>query len=61
MDEIITERSGSMLRVELNRPTKRNAMTSRMCDRHGRFDRRGSVAATPFAVLHRRSARVAAL
>src|SRR6266545_2418727 len=30
MDEIITERSGSILRVELNRPTKRNAMTSRM-------------------------------
>src|SRR3954470_23629787 len=30
MDEIVTERSGSILRVELNRPTKRNAMTSRM-------------------------------
>jgi 1,4-dihydroxy-2-naphthoyl-CoA synthase len=30
MDEIITERSGSMLRVELNRPTKKNAMTSSM-------------------------------
>jgi enoyl-CoA hydratase/carnithine racemase len=30
MDEIITERSGSILRVELNRPAKRNAMTSRM-------------------------------
>jgi enoyl-CoA hydratase/carnithine racemase len=30
MDEIITERSGNILRVELNRPTKRNAMTSRM-------------------------------
>jgi enoyl-CoA hydratase/carnithine racemase len=30
MDEIITERSGSILRVELNRPTKRNAMTSSM-------------------------------
>jgi enoyl-CoA hydratase/carnithine racemase len=30
MDEIITERSGSILRVELNRPSKRNAMTSRM-------------------------------
>lgn len=30
MDEIITEHSGSILRVELNRPTKRNAMTSRM-------------------------------
>ena len=28
MDEIITERSGSILRVELNRPKKRNAMTS---------------------------------
>jgi enoyl-CoA hydratase/carnithine racemase len=30
MDEIITERSGSILRVELNRPKKRNALTSRM-------------------------------
>ena len=30
MDEIITERSKSVLRVQLNRPTKRNAMTSRM-------------------------------
>jgi len=30
MDEIITERSGSILSVVLNRPTKRNAMTSRM-------------------------------
>jgi enoyl-CoA hydratase/carnithine racemase len=30
MDEIITERSGSILRVALNRPAKKNAMTSRM-------------------------------
>src|SRR5215204_4164975 len=30
MDEIITERAGSVLRVQLNRPTKRNAMTSSM-------------------------------
>jgi enoyl-CoA hydratase/carnithine racemase len=30
MDEIVTERLGSILRVELNRPTKRNAMTSAM-------------------------------
>jgi enoyl-CoA hydratase/carnithine racemase len=30
MDEIITERSGSILRVELNRPTKKNAMTASM-------------------------------
>jgi enoyl-CoA hydratase/carnithine racemase len=30
MDDIITERSGSILRVELNRPEKRNAMTSGM-------------------------------
>src|SRR3954462_955294 len=30
MDEIITERSGSILRVELHRPAKRNAMTSGM-------------------------------
>ena len=30
MDEIITERSESICRVELNRPAKRNAMTSAM-------------------------------
>src|SRR5712672_2503460 len=30
MDEIITERSGSVLRIQLNRPTKKNAMTSGM-------------------------------
>jgi enoyl-CoA hydratase/carnithine racemase len=30
MDEIITERSESILRVQLNRPMKKNAMTSRM-------------------------------
>jgi enoyl-CoA hydratase/carnithine racemase len=30
MDEIITEHAGSILRVQFNRPTKRNAMTSAM-------------------------------
>jgi enoyl-CoA hydratase/carnithine racemase len=30
MEEIITERSGSILRVQLNRPMRRNAMTSAM-------------------------------
>jgi enoyl-CoA hydratase/carnithine racemase len=30
MDEIVTERAGSILRVQLNRPTKKNAMTSSM-------------------------------
>ena len=30
MDEIITERSESILRVQLNRPTKKNAMTFAM-------------------------------
>ena len=30
MSEIITERSGSILRVQLNRPEKKNAMTLRM-------------------------------
>jgi enoyl-CoA hydratase/carnithine racemase len=30
MDDIITEEVGSILRVQLNRPTKRNAMTSTM-------------------------------
>src|SRR5260370_40434575 len=30
MDEIVTEHVGSILRVQFNRPTKRNAMTSAM-------------------------------
>jgi enoyl-CoA hydratase/carnithine racemase len=30
MDDIVTEHSGSILRVQLNRPNKRNAMTSAM-------------------------------
>src|ERR1700736_4439686 len=30
MDEIVTERAESILRVQLNRPTRRNAMTSGM-------------------------------
>src|ERR1700745_1833790 len=30
MDEIVTDISGSILRVELNRPAKRNALTSHM-------------------------------
>ena len=30
MNDIVTERSGSILRVELNRPAKKNAMTSAM-------------------------------
>src|SRR6201986_3028420 len=30
MDEIATEHAGSILSVQLNRPTKRNAMTSAM-------------------------------
>jgi len=30
MSEILTERSGSILRITLNRPTKKNAMTSSM-------------------------------
>ena len=30
MEEIVTEQSGSILRVQLNRPAKRNAMTSAM-------------------------------
>ena len=30
MEEIVTEQSGSILRVQLNRPAKRNAMTSSM-------------------------------
>ena len=28
MSEILTERSGSILRIQLNRPEKKNAMTS---------------------------------
>ena len=30
MDEIVTERSGSILRVELNRPARKNALTAAM-------------------------------
>ena len=30
MDEIVTEHTGSILRVQFNRPKKRNAMTSAM-------------------------------
>ena len=30
MDDIVTEHAGNVLRVQLNRPTKRNAMTSAM-------------------------------
>ena len=30
MDEIVTERSDGILRVELNRPSRKNAMTSAM-------------------------------
>jgi enoyl-CoA hydratase/carnithine racemase len=30
MDDIVTEQTGSVLRVQFNRPTKRNAMTSAM-------------------------------
>jgi enoyl-CoA hydratase/carnithine racemase len=30
VDEIVTERSGSVLRVQLNRPAKKNALTSQM-------------------------------
>src|SRR6516164_8930280 len=30
MSDIVTERSGSILRVELNRPAKKNAMTASM-------------------------------
>src|SRR6202521_3961794 len=30
MDEIVTEHTGNILRIQLNRPAKRNAMTSAM-------------------------------
>ena len=32
MSDIVTERSGSILRIQLNRPAKKNAMTSAMYD-----------------------------
>ena len=32
MSDTVTERSGSILRVQLNRPAKENAMTSAMYD-----------------------------
>src|SRR5262249_16537240 len=35
MNEIITERSGSILRVQLNRPAKKNAITSSMYETLG--------------------------
>jgi enoyl-CoA hydratase/carnithine racemase len=30
MSDILTERSGTILRIQLNRPDKKNAMTSEM-------------------------------
>ena len=30
MSDIVTERSGNILSIQLNRPTKKNAMTSSM-------------------------------
>jgi enoyl-CoA hydratase/carnithine racemase len=42
MDEIVTERLGSILRVQLNRPARKNAMTSGMyVNSRGRLQRRG--------------------
>ena len=38
MNEIVTEHSEGVLRIQLNRPTKRNAMTSSMyVDSRGRL------------------------
>ena len=36
MSDIITERSGNILRIQLNRPAKKNAMTSAMYHHVGR-------------------------
>ena len=35
MNDIVTERSGSILRIQLNRPTRKNAMYVGLADRAG--------------------------
>ena len=42
MSEILTERSGNILRVTVNRPAKKNAMTSAMYIATGRRPQRSS-------------------
>ena len=52
MDEIVTERSGSILRVQLNRPAKKNAMTSsHVRDSRGYLQRGGQGRADTRVVL----------
>src|SRR5260370_31201006 len=53
MDEIITERSDGILRVELNRPSRKNAMTSAMyIDLAGIFDDAARDASTRVVLWH---------
>ena len=42
MSDIVTERSGSILRIQFNRPAKKNAMTSAMYISHGGYFQRCS-------------------
>jgi enoyl-CoA hydratase/carnithine racemase len=59
MDDIVTERSGSILRVELNRPAKRNAMTSGMyVTLADVFNEFGSSWAVPARIGHIRAAEL---
>ncbi|MDB5861553.1 MAG: Enoyl-CoA hydratase/carnithine racemase [Ramlibacter sp.] len=53
MDEIVTERSGRILRVELNRPARKNAMTGRMYARLAQIlEQAASDADTRVVLLH---------
>ena len=53
MDEIITERSNGILRVELNRPLRKNAMTSAMyVDLADIFNDAGKDASTRVVLWH---------
>src|SRR6266853_6087562 len=58
MDEIITELSGSILRVELNRPSKRNAMTSCMYVFLAEVPEFGSSCTVPATIGHIRAAEL---
>jgi enoyl-CoA hydratase/carnithine racemase len=53
MDEIIAEYSESILRMDLNRPTKRNAMTSSMY-----VPEFGSSCSVPARIAHVRAAEL---
>src|SRR5258705_11764732 len=53
MDDIVTEHTGSILRVQFNRPTKRNAMTSAMYGAlAGIFNKAANYENTRVVLLH---------